>query len=481
MSSSESACASVSIAALYLKFPTFIKRKQLQDHIKKHGFGDNVVAIDMHINLSNRKQAGSAKVSIVPTTLQDKFVSSLNGSRLLGKYQVSVQPYYEQKGQKFKETAKSYQPRAQRKDLHTDQHPQKKEPCIVFVGSGLPHYINKSHIQEHFAEFKDAITNIDIQGRRGCYVLLTFKSSSAAKKAIDRYHRSFLLGKHRIKVEVYKPQHPLSSPASSPAMFVSTHTHNVANPSAKLSSLPDSHSAQGTATLMPTCPSVVACHMTDSLDAHLSEEGGEPHFTKLSPSFRSTVPHASGEMLTVENESISNYNDGEEDQLQHTVTTVIVENLDPTISQIELESLTGVNIDGYIPSDLTPNRVAAWIEVASSECACTIADKLDGKMISGKELHCFLTDSSTLQQQKYSSTLLDQPEEQLPLSQQLDFNTSGPVSQEGYTPLFFLADKHTSQGSQASFSQEAITPFAAHSAPSMPMYELPQMVPVSTM
>ena len=181
----------------------------------------------MHcINTSNKRSAGTAKISMTPFSLHDEFISVLSGSQLLDKHFLSVEPYLERKQRSTKEPP--------RKISQTKQESQTKEPCIVFVGPLLPNYINKAHIQTHFRECNDAITDIEFKGdrqRRGCHVLLTFKSSSSAMRAIDRYNRTFLLGKHKLRLNLYNPHRPMPSSASCPTLPVSTasavHSPNI--------------------------------------------------------------------------------------------------------------------------------------------------------------------------------------------------------------------------------------------------------------
>ena len=447
--------------ALYLKFPSF-KRKELHDHIEKHGFGDNVVNIDMHIHLPGRKPAGSAKVLIVPSRLQDSFITSLNGSHVQGKYRITVQPY---RGRQCKrtpipthQTPKSAQTHeAQRKTSFTTQ----KEPCIILVGSRLPNYLNKGHIQKHFVEFKDAITNIEFKvdkSKRGCFVLITLKSSSSAMKAIKRYHHTFL-GKHKIKVELYKP---LPSSVSCPAMEESTpeSTHYALTTADEKQACPPTQ----------TCPNLaVQSYLSGTVldEAHLTDQRGvimtscvknidAAHPLTFPPS---VVPHSSGQFATAytyEASGIPRHMFGSEgDELQSSNTTVIVENLDPNVSQNDIEALLGVSVDSYTPSHMTPGNVA-WIEVADSQCACAIADKLCGKVVHGKELCCSLAPSSTLHQQTCGSTSYKQHEEQWSLSHSLDFTLPGSVAQIEHPPSFFLGhyEYPESQRSQNAFTEE---------------------------
>ena len=520
-----------------MKFPPFIKRKQLEDHIDSYGFGDNIIDIEMHcINAFNKRPAGTAKISIMPASLHDEFISVLSGSQLLGKHYLYVEPYHERK----------------QKSMYTREPPRKakqeplvQDPCVVFVGPVLPNYINKTHIQAHFREYMDAITDIQFKGdrqRRGCHVLLTFTSSSSAMRAIARYNRTFLFGKHEIKLDLYEPHHPMPSSASCPTMPVST---------ASAVRTPNTKSKQASSIEIASS-SILKDEAHGKITSKLKHQSvGGYSMGQLSSSCglerRSTLGAA-----VANKELVSNYSDSEEDQLQNAVTTVIVENLDSSVTQEKIESLTGVVITCYTPSHLTPNKVAAWIEVANSKCACTIAEKLDGRVIYGKEVYCSLTDSHTLQQQMHSfSTFKNPPEKELPsvqsvppsslpdshvpqqhiqsfptfedphkeplhLSQIIPSNSvesfmsgslasavqqhthssptfrdppqeqvsmpqpiSDHVAQQEYLTLFFLGDQHLLQQPQATFSQESTAPFIIPSDSQLPIHEPGPLIPAA--
>ena len=515
-------------ASYFVKFPSFIKRKQLEDHIESHGFGDIIIGIEMHcINASNKRPAGSAKISIMPASLHDEFISALNGSRLLGKHYLSVEPYYERKQRRTIEPP--------RKASQTKQKPLVKEPCVVFVGPVLPNYINRAHIQAHFREYKDTITDIQFKGdrqRRGCHVLLTFKSSSSAMRAIDGYNHTSLLGKHKIKLDIYEPHHPMPSSASCPTMSVST---------ASAVRTPNTKSKQASSTEIVSS-SILKDETHGNINIKHQSVGGYS-MGQLSSSCDLEIRSTHGAAV-VNKELVSNYSDSEEDQLQNTVTTVIIENLDSSVTQEEIESLTGVVITCYTPSHLTPSKVAAWVEVANSKCAYTVAEKLDGRVIYGKEVYCSLTDSHTMQQQMHNfSTFIDPPEKELPSAQSVppssltdshvpqlhiqSFPTfedphkeplhlsqtippssvesfmsgsltsaaqqnthssptfrdppqeqvpmprtiSDHIVQQEYLTLFYLGDQHSLQQPQATFPQESTAPFVIPSNLQLPKHE----------
>ena len=389
--------------SLFMKFPPFVKREQLQKHIRRHGLGENIVDIEMHVfSTSNRKPAGSAKVIITPLSLRDKFISALNESCLWGKYSISVEPYRERKQVGTKAPQ------------HRRQQPQAKQSCVLFVGPVLPHYINRSHILTHFSECKDSITDVKFKAdrrRRGCSVLLTFKSSSSAMNAIEKYNRTLLLDKHKIKMDLYRPHQSMSSSASCPTMPVSS-GYTVLQPGGTKSEQPAEKSKSFVLDKADTRDKMTA--KAAKRQSPAVSEGGSVGEV---PSFGST-DDCSEEWPTLGEEYLPYYDDFEDDQLQNTVTTVIVENLEPKVTQKEIEKHTDVKIIHYTPSHLTPDKVAAWIEVANSKHACIVAEKLDGQVIHGKKVYCSLTDSRTLQQHSDSFPTFDKPpEEHLPLSQ----------------------------------------------------------------
>jgi hypothetical protein len=524
-----------------VRFPPFIKKKQLADHIEKHGFGENVIDIEMHcINVSNKRPAGTAKVLIAPFSLNDEFISVLNGSRLLGKHLLSIEPYLERKQRSLKGPSKHFS--------ETRQESQIVEPCIVFVGPLLPNYINKGHIQAHFRECNDAIIGIEFKGnrqRRGCHVMLTFKSSSSATKAIDRYNHTFLLGKHKVKLDYYKPQHPMSSSVSCPTRPVSTssamhspNTKSKQTSSTEKGKISDKiHSSDQLGTHGEVASNVIH----HSVGYHSTGQLYSSRPTECDLGVTSTGPGTLGATAAYnERVSDSDYHDSEEDQLQNTATTVIIENLDSSVTQKEIESLTGVAITCYIPSHSTPGKVAAWIEVVNSKYACTIAEKFDGKVIHGKKVHCFITDSnsfSTFKEDQLPSaqssdshnrpqqhienfpTLEDPSRESLHLSQSippsstesftsdslaivlqqhthssptfreppLEQPTSQPVpdhnniAQQEYLTLFFLGDQHLLPQPQLTFPHERITPCILPDDPKPPVCEPGPPVPVATL
>lgn len=299
----------------------------------------------MHNRRCTKIPAGirSAKVSIAPPALMEEFIKALHGTCLPGEFQqlLSVQPYV-----------------------------QKEDKCHkVFVGSGLPHTVTEEDIQMHFAKLKDEITNIEIKRERRrntCFVLIAFRSRNAAKQAVDGYNNTILLEK-QIKVEMYQPERMMRTLCLTPKESPTTH------------------------------PSI---SMTGSKETANSKF--EP-YTDVSMS-KSNALHSSAMATNLRMECADNSISRQKSTSRHSdrrevlkaSTTVIAENLDPKFSKTEIEHLTNVRIDKYTPSNLTPDKVVAWIEVSNCTDACIVADYLNERIISGKEIHCSMATSSDL-------------------------------------------------------------------------------------
>ena len=79
----------------------------------------------------------------------------------------------------------------------------------VFVGSGLPSFVRERHLKDHFKDLSDDISHIrlirDKETKRfkgHCFI--TFRSQESAQLAVNKYNKSLLLGKFKLKVEFDK-------------------------------------------------------------------------------------------------------------------------------------------------------------------------------------------------------------------------------------------------------------------------------------
>ena len=258
--------------------------------------------------------------------------------------------------------------------LSVQPYVQKYDKCHkVFVGSGLPHTVTEEDIQMQFVKLKDEITNIEIKRERKrntCYVLITFKSRNAAKQAVDVYNHTILLGK-QIKVEMYRSECMMRTPCLTPkesSTSISTTGSKIRQESKIANSQVEPY--------------------TD-IDVMVSKSNAHHSSAMATNQRMECADHSKSRQ-----KSISRYTNRRE--VLKSSTTVIAENLDPEFSQTELERLTNVRIDKYTPSNLTPDKVAAWIEVSDCTVARIIADYLNKRIISGREIHCSMARSSAL-------------------------------------------------------------------------------------
>ena len=90
----------------------------------------------------------------------------------------------------------------------------------VFVGSGLPSFISERHLKDHFKDLSDDISHIrlirDKETKRfkgHCFI--TFRSQESAQLAVNKYNKSLLLGKFKLKV-AFNKNPVLSESLSSP-------------------------------------------------------------------------------------------------------------------------------------------------------------------------------------------------------------------------------------------------------------------------
>ena len=213
-SSSASVANSAERTKFRATFPPYITTKQLYSHFRHHGYDETEVQIHRHSSSATGKSGGSA--TIVVASQAENFISLLNDTLLLNKHKLKVKPY-----------RKKQRPKQNRKIVTEEEQMLKQSPterksslgmaiphssssssefCRIFVGSGLPVYINEQHIREHFHEFESGILRVDTirdkptRKPKG-YFFINFNSQAIADIAIQRLNHSFLLGEHKIKVE----------------------------------------------------------------------------------------------------------------------------------------------------------------------------------------------------------------------------------------------------------------------------------------
>ena len=221
LSASSSVTSSSEKAKVRATFPPFITTKQLYIHFGSYGFDESEIHIQRHTNRKTGKPYGSA--TVIVASQPGMFISQLNDTLILNLHKLKVEPYVRRRrqGGRQKHASKlslhTASPTSPNVDATSADLPHSTrtstDPCRVFVGSGLPTYINEQHIREHFQHFADEIVRVDsikdkvTQIPKG-YFFVTFKSQESADMAIRMFHKSFILGEHRVKVERQRSAQP---------------------------------------------------------------------------------------------------------------------------------------------------------------------------------------------------------------------------------------------------------------------------------
>ncbi len=217
LSASSSVASSSDKAKVRVTFPPFITTKQLYRHFCSYGYDETEIHIQRHINQRTGKPCGSA--TVIVSSQPGIFISYLNDSLILKLHKLKAEPYVKGRRQERRQKRASKQPKVgtiSQDVYHSTRYRSSSDPCRVFVGSGLPAYINEQHIREHFQQFAHEIIRVDTikdkitQIPKG-YFFITFKSQASADMAIRMLHKSFLFGEYRVKVEPQRSAQPQSS------------------------------------------------------------------------------------------------------------------------------------------------------------------------------------------------------------------------------------------------------------------------------
>jgi hypothetical protein len=213
LSASSSVTSSSDKANLKVRvtFPPFITTKQLYSHFGSYGYDETEIHIQRHTNRRTGKPCGSAMVIVA--SQPGMFISYLNDTMILKLHKLKAEPYVKGRRQERRQKRASKQQVGTTSQDVCHSTRSSSDPCRVFVGSGLPAYINEQHIREHFQQFAHEIIRVDTikdkitQVPKG-YFFITFKSQASADMAIQMLHKSFLFGEYRVKVERQRSAQP---------------------------------------------------------------------------------------------------------------------------------------------------------------------------------------------------------------------------------------------------------------------------------
>ena len=182
-----------------------------KDHVKNHfelfGYGNNIISYHAF-------NAYSSCVTMTPSSVGAEVIKNLNGSLILGKHMLIVEPYIRKESDASKTKSKVGS------NTESVGCPDTSSGVRIFFGSKLPEYTNEQHIQEHFKRFSSGINKIELIRDKKTkkfkgFGFIEFSSSKSASAAIRYLNNSELLGT-QIKVSPDKRERKGSSLPLSP-------------------------------------------------------------------------------------------------------------------------------------------------------------------------------------------------------------------------------------------------------------------------
>lgn len=219
-SDTESVCSTTNASSfnsekrtkVFIKFSPSITTDQLYDHFASNGFDKTKVEIRRLTNRATGKPNPNAVV--LTTSREDEIISLLNGTVIMGKCTLIVEPFCPLNKKPIRKSTSALSMSGASPEIVTQTCKgialsTESESCRVFVGARLPEYVTEQHIREHFREFSHAISKVDsirdkyTNASKG-YFFVTFQTEAYANTAIQTLNHSFLLGKHKLKIELQK-------------------------------------------------------------------------------------------------------------------------------------------------------------------------------------------------------------------------------------------------------------------------------------
>ena len=166
----------------------------------------------------------TARVTVSPSSVANAVISELNGSMILGRFQLTAMP-----------VPKSCSSVSDPKSKNQRVSPVDFETHRVFFGPNLPESTTKSNVMDHFNEFAANITNVQLIHDRSSrkfkgYGFITFSSAASAHAAIKALNHSTMLGVSiKVSPDKYQQKQPLLHEVV-PAQSIpdrSVHAHTI--------------------------------------------------------------------------------------------------------------------------------------------------------------------------------------------------------------------------------------------------------------
>ena len=335
-------------------FQNYVNNKHLQNHFSP--YKEEIVNARIIRDQETKETKGYGIITFSSLSAAETAIQKMNGSCLHGKFTIKLHSDREHSVKKRQPPLPKFQAASPQKQLPSyplqDSDDSDSESvsstsgefCKVFVASTPPftNSVNRRHLQDHFSQFGVDITSIRVITNKKTkqtkgFAFITFSSSTAASNAIQAKNGSILLGKYKLRIEFERG---------------STSGRRESQPSAN--PYPQSHEMRRASG--PSQPTGIILQDVSTLSQQSSIQAPNPQ--PYSP--------------------------------QPASTAIVLENLNPVISDHELKAVMGVPISSCFFETTGPDNKRATIQFQLPSDAATAVAKLNGKQLLGHIARAFL-------------------------------------------------------------------------------------------
>lgn len=332
-------------------FPNYVNNKHLRNHFSP--YKEEIVNARIIRDQETKETKGYGIITFSSLSAAETAIQKMNGSCLHGKFTIKLHSDRGHSVKKRQPPLPQFQAASPQEQLpsyplqdsdDSDSESVSGEFCKVFVASTPPftNSVNRRHLQDHFSEFGVDITSIRVITNKKTkqtkgFAFITFSSSTAASNAIQAKNGSILLGKYKLRIEFERG-----------SISGRRESQPSANP------YPQSHETRRAS--VPSQPMGIIIQDVGTLSQQSSIQPPNPQ--PYSP--------------------------------QPASTAIVVENLNPVISDHELKAVMGVPISSCFFETTGPDTKRATIQFQLPSDAATAVAKLNGKQLLGHIAHAFL-------------------------------------------------------------------------------------------
>ena len=337
------------------QFPNYVNDNHLRKHFSQ--YKGEIVNARIIRDQETKETKGYGIVTFSSLSAAEAAIQKMNGSCLHGKFTIKLHSDREHSGRKRQPAVSPSVPPLQaaspQKQLpsyplqDSDDSDNESvsstsgEACKIFVTSTPPltNFVNNRHLHDHFSEFGLDIVSIRVIRNRKTkltkgFAFITFSSSTAASNAIQAKNGSMLLGKHKLRIEFERG---------------SIGGRRESQPS------PDPH-PQVQEMRRASGPKRISVTDVSTLSQQSSIQPPNPQLYLPQPAS----------------------------------AAIVVENLNPVISDHEIKAVMGVPIFSCTFEATGPDSKRATIQCQVPSDAATAVAKLNGKQLLGHIVRAFL-------------------------------------------------------------------------------------------